>query len=139
MFKVPNSHRLTKSKHPHLGSDNSYGNNGFFVVPHHRIADYFYNCMASDGEGWEHVSITLSSTKRSVERCPTWEEMCHIKSLFWSDDDIVLQLHPAKADYVNNHPYCLHLWRPVNKTIPVPDSLLVGIKESTRDQKTISI
>jgi hypothetical protein len=127
-MKVPEKYRL--KNHPILGSDSSYGNNGFFVMPHHRVDDYFYNCQVSDGEGWEHVSITLSSKKRKVERCCTWEEMCYLKSVFWSDDEVVVQFHPAKSDYVNMHKYCLHLWRPTNQFIPVPDPLMVGIPNS---------
>lgn len=62
--------------------------------------------QASDGGGWDHVSVSLST------RTPTWEEMCYIKSLFFTDDEVVMQLHPAKENYVNNHQFCLHLWRP---------------------------
>lgn len=56
-------------------------------------------------DGWEHVSISIGS------RCPTWEEMCFVKNLFWGDDESVIQFHPMKSNYVNKHPYCLHLWR----------------------------
>lgn len=127
MFHVPEKNRL--KNHPLLGSDSSYGNNGFFVIPHHRITDYSYNVQASDGEGWEHVSITIDSKKKKVERCPTWEEMCYIKDLFWDEDDCVIQYHPPKSHYVSMHHFCLHLWRPTNQIIPVPDSILVGINQ----------
>jgi hypothetical protein len=40
----------------------------------------------------------------------------------------VMQLHPARVDYINFHPHCLHLWRPVDATIPLPPSCLVGPK-----------
>ena len=125
MFHVPEKHRLRN--HPVLASDSSYGNNGFFVIPHHRISDYNYAVQASDGEGWEHVSITIDSKKKKVERCPMWEEMCFIKDLFWDKDDCVIQYHPPKSHYVSMHHFCLHLWKPTNQTIPVPDSILVGI------------
>lgn len=138
-MKVPEKYRLRN--HPKLGSDSSYGNNGFFVIPHHRIANHFYNCQVSDGMGWQHVSITLSkeeifrvsrgiSKKKlvTVERCPTWEEMSVVKEMFWNDYETVMQLHPPKSEYVNQHPYCLHLWKPDNIEIPLPDSLMVGIK-----------
>lgn len=62
-------------------------------------------------------------------RCPTWSEMCRVKAAFWDDDDVVVQYHPARSDYVNVHPYCLHLWRPVGIQMPQPDSLMVGPKE----------
>lgn len=124
MFHVIEKYRLRN--HPLLGSDSSYGNNGAFIIPHHRITDYQYVIQASDGEGWEHVSISLSA-KRKVERCPTWEEMCYIKGLFWDEEDCVIQYHPPKSHYISMHHYCLHLWRPTGQIIPVPDSILVGI------------
>ncbi|MCR4532718.1 hypothetical protein NUV62_17465 [Acinetobacter venetianus] len=70
--------------------------------------------------GWEHVSVSLPA------RCPTWEEMCFIKSLFWGEDDCVIQYHPPKSDYVNNHQYCLHMWRPIEQSLPTPPSFMVG-------------
>ena len=38
------------------------------------------------------------------------------------------QLHPPESSYVNNHPHCLHMWRPTNAAIPLPPSILVGVK-----------
>jgi len=46
--------------------------------------------------------------------------MCWVKSLFWGPDEWVVQFHPAEADYVNRHPNCLHLFRPVGVSFPVP-------------------
>src|SRR3989442_1241184 len=121
-FHVPNKYRLRSfPPHPELTSDDSFGNNGCFVVPRNPKRPLALNIIASDGEGWEHVSVS------TVTRCPTWEEMCLVKSLFWDDDDVVIQFHPRKQEYVNNHRYCLHMWRPVDATIPTPPSILVGI------------
>jgi hypothetical protein len=69
---------------------------------------------------WDHVSVSLA------DRCPTWEEMCFIKELFFERHEPAMQLHPVK-DYVNNHPYCLHLWRPRDAEIPLPFAEMVGI------------
>ena len=63
---------------------------------------------------WEHVSVSVKT------RCPTWEEMVWVKSLFWADDEVVIQYHPALSEYVNEHPFCLHLWKPVNVILPTP-------------------
>lgn len=139
-MKVNNQYRVRT--HPVLGSDNSYGNNGFFVMPHYKIALYYFQCQVSDGMGWQHVSITIikdisSSSKKKfqmVERCPTWEEMCHIKSLFWDDEESVMQLHPPKSQWVNNHPYCLHLWKPDNIEIPLPLQIMVGSKALNKQE-----
>lgn len=67
-----------------------------------------------DGE-WEHVSVSTEF------RCPRWDEMRQVKELFFEDDETVMQLHPPKKDYVNSHPFCLHLWRPVSAEIPMPN------------------
>lgn len=82
-------------------------------------------CIASDGEGWQHVSVSFGQHSKSA---PSWELMCRIKDLFWNDEDWVCQFHPAKSEYVNNHPGCLHLWKPTDAMLPTPHSLLVGIK-----------
>ncbi|RZG74996.1 hypothetical protein EXE10_20410 [Acinetobacter sp. WCHAc060033] len=116
MFKVPEKFRI---KNGLLGSEASIGNNGAFWV---KTKKHVFTVIAIDQMGWEHVSVSLPT------RCPTWEEMCFIKSLFWSDDACVIQYHPAKSEYVNNHPNCLHLWRPVFDTMPVPPSQMVGVK-----------
>lgn len=69
--------------------------------------------------GWEHVSV---STENGT---PSWAEMCFVKSLFWEDEECVMQLHPPKSEYVNNHPYVLHLWRPLHENIPRPHRVQV--------------
>lgn len=110
----------------HLGSDASFGMNGMFLLP--RVREVL-RVIASDGAGiendtgqWEHVSVSLR------HRCPTWEEMNFVKDIFFEPEEAVMQFHPPRADYVNNHPYCLHLWRPKQIAIPLPPSILVGIK-----------
>lgn len=74
-------------------------------------------------EGWEHVSVSLAT------RCPTWEEMCFVKALFWKDDEVVFQLHPAKDKWISNHPYCLHMWRKIDADPPLPPGIFVGIQQ----------
>ena len=54
-----------------------------------------------------------------------WTEMCQIKDMFWNDDEVVMQIHPAKSNYVNLMPNCLHLWSPIEQEIPVPPTLYV--------------
>ena len=83
-----------------------------------------FHVIASSDGGWDHVSVTLKNQKR----CPTWEEMCAIKDKFFYPEEVVMQLHPKRSEYVNNHPYCLHLWRPTDgREIPTPPSIMVGI------------
>lgn len=93
--------------------------NGFFIVP--SPVDKALMCViASDGGGWDHVSVSRSN------RCPNWGEMSHIKHLFFMDDEFAIEYHPPKADHINIHPYCLHLWRPQNGGFPFPPNWMVG-------------
>ncbi|MBY0392106.1 MAG: hypothetical protein K2Q27_02440 [Novosphingobium sp.] len=75
------------------------------------------------GMGWDHVSVSLPA------RCPTWEEMDHIKRLFFRPDEVAMQLHVGDGDHISNHAYCLHIWRPVDQSLPLPPSIMVGIKD----------
>lgn len=72
---------------------------------------------------WEHVSVSRE------DRCPTWEEMCFVKDIFWREDECVVQFHPPKSAYVNRHLRCLHLWKWKEGAFPQPDSVLVGPKD----------
>jgi hypothetical protein len=76
---------------------------GKFIV---RRGNARLTVIASDGGGWDHVSVSLPT------RTPSWEEMCAIKDLFFEPTECVMQLHPPKDENISNHPYCLHLWRP---------------------------
>ena len=123
-YNVPNKHRVRTGE---FGSGDAIGNNGLFQYEH---KDLFYNVIASDEEGWEHISISFAN----VRRTPTWNEMCFIKDLFWSKDETVIQYHPQESDYVNYHPYCLHLWKPLYESLPVPPSILVGYKDNVMNE-----
>ncbi len=114
-MKVPEQYRVKTGA---FRSDESYGNNGYFMVP---FESRNFGVIASDGAGWEHVSVSLTT------RTPNWKEMCYIKSLFWDDEETVVQFHPPKSEYVNQHEFCLHMWKPIGKTIETPPSILVGI------------
>jgi len=104
--------------------DGHYGDDGVFSVPCEQI---YFLCIASHYYEWEHVSVSLRNYRKP--RCPTWPEMHRIKELFWEPEDCVMQLHPPKSQYINNHPYCLHLWRPTanGEAIPIPPNILVGV------------
>lgn len=117
-FHVPAEFRIRTGP---MATSDAFGNCGAFwcrLKPGGR----FYQVIASDGEGWEHVSMSLP------DRTPTWEEMCLLKGLFWDAEDCVVQFHPPESEYVNNHDYCLHLWRPTDREIPRPPSIMVGVK-----------
>lgn len=90
---------------------------GAYLVPYKGL---MLRVIASDGLGWDHVSVSLPN------RCPTWEELEHVRKLFFRDDETVMQLHVPVADHRSLHPYCLHLWRPQGVEIPRPPNALVG-------------
>lgn len=101
------------------------GVNGAFLLPKKgKPGSKYFLCIASNGMGWDHVSVSIPGESR----CPTWEEMCYIKDQFFNKNEVVIQYHPAEKDYVNDHEFCLHLWRPLAQPLPVPDSIFVGRK-----------
>jgi hypothetical protein len=116
--------RVTKSTPRILSryiSDASYGFNGMFRIP---LDGRILRVIASDGDGWQHVSVTEENNSKP----PKWEIMCKIKDLFWEPEDWVVQFHPPLSQYINNHPGCLHLWRCTDEKQPTPSAILVGIK-----------
>ena len=106
-----------------LASTVRMGNNGAFIVRGPKTRDL--QIIISNGLGWEHASVSYA---RRIARTPTWEEMNWVKDLIWREDECVMQLHPPKEDYVNMHPYVLHLWKPIGREIPRPSPYLVGLK-----------
>ena len=100
------------------------GRDGFGGVFYDKKSRCHLNFIMSSGAGFEHCSVSMPT------RCPSWEQMCAIKDAFWNDDEVCMQLHPAKKNYVNNHPYCLHIWKPIDKEIPLPSTIMVGMKQN---------
>ncbi len=82
----------------------------------------YLNFIFSYQMGWEHLSVSTPS------KCPTWEQMCRMKDIFWNKDECCVEYHPKEEDYVNNHPYCLHIWKPTDVEIPTPPTILVGFR-----------
>lgn len=119
-FHAPNQYRLRTGP---LASPDEYGTAGFFIIPGPYSREL--RCMISDGQGWEHVSVSIDQMGK---RTPSWDEMCFVKATFWDDEDEVMQFHPKRSEYVNHHPGCLHLWRPTEQVIVLPPSIFVGPK-----------
>lgn len=113
MKKAPEQYRVKTGR---LASYEADGNNGCFLVP---FRSAVLQVIASDGVGWDHVSVSLPN------RNPNWEEMCFIKDLFFHATECALQYHPPQDSYVNVHEHCLHLWRPHAEVIPRPPIELV--------------
>ena len=75
--------------------------------------------------GWDHVSMA----PYRHEVTPSWDDMCKLKDIFFREDETVIQYHPAKSQYVNMVTNCLHLWRPQNEILPVPPSIMIGLRD----------
>ena len=112
MRNAPNL-RLKPYAQPNPGDGVVYSDNdGIFRIPYRGVT---MHVIASTGLGWDHVSVSIG------HRCPTWEEMEHVRDLFFRDDETVMQLSVPRDHHVNVHRFCLHLWRPNDgREIPVP-------------------
>ena len=65
--------------------------------------------FSNNENGLEHVSVAIK------DRDPTWGEMCHVKDIFWHDEEECYEIHPRKSEYINLHEHCLHIWRDKTK------------------------
>ena len=113
-FHVPEKFRIETGK---FKSDETYGNNGAFILPLPNDSDLIV--IASDKMGWEHVSLSHAN------RLPTWRELAEIKNFFWDEEDCVVQYLVPKSQHKNIHEFCLHLWRPVDGKFPMPPKEMV--------------
>lgn len=59
-----------------------------------------------DSSTWLHVSVSRQ------DRLPSWEDLRRIKDEFVGRSEIAIQVLPPDREYVDCHPYCLHLWSP---------------------------
>lgn len=105
--------------HPTLGAPEDDGTGGAFMVPHPGTG-VVLGVIASSGMGWDHVSVSLP------KRCPNWTEMEFIKRLFFREEETAMQLHVPPAEHISVHPFCLHIWRPQDREIPLPPAFMVG-------------
>lgn len=145
-YRKLSQYRVTEGP---LKSNDGFGNNGAFCLPISldppdkvsllpagllKRPPFVIWAIASDMDGWDHVSAHvqvlpsggIARTHIAEERrTPTWAEMCFVKSLFFDPEETVMQLHPKASKYINCHPHVLHLWRPHNRSIPMPDASMV--------------
>ena len=117
---------LERRRFRRLGG-NAYNGAFGLVAPGTRAT---LHVIATNGRLWDHVSVTVAGEKR----CPLWSEMAWVKDQFFEPGEAVMQLHPPRDRYVNNHPYCLHMWRPQREAIPLPPVTMVGIVGMTPQQ-----
>jgi hypothetical protein len=70
--------------------------------------------LTIDGKQWRHLSVSRRS------RTPSHEDMMLAADAFLDRDHVVLSIYPRRAEWVNLHNFCLHLWQPIGFD-PVPD------------------
>lgn len=124
----PKFHEIERYRYNPPGYPNAKGmRQGAFLIPFNGVV---LRCIASDGsdwhacglsgQPWEHVSVSLP------DRCPTWQEMAFIKSVFWNSEETVVQFHVPDGEHINHHEHCLHLWRPVRSPVLRPPGICVA-------------
>ncbi len=80
---------------------------------------YRLRIIASIGQGWDHVSVSLE------KRMPTWDEMEFVRKKLFKPDEVVWQYHVPEDDHINIHPNCLHMWRKHGFKMPMPPKVFV--------------
>jgi hypothetical protein len=66
------------------------------------------------GQKWQHVSVSRAT------RLPTWRDIRTVKDLFIGRDEKAIMVLPADAEYINVHPYCMHMYCNLYRD-PLPD------------------
>jgi hypothetical protein len=101
------------------GSSAGEARYGTFALPSPIDRKRLFVIACGDAD-WDHVSVSR------LTRIPNWLEMSFIHRQFFKADEVAMQLHVPAKDHVNDHPYCLHLWRPHAVAIPLPPVWMVG-------------
>lgn len=70
---------------------------------------------AADGRRWLHLSLSRKKRPRS------WDELSAARDALLPPDRYAYQVLPPRDRWVNIHPYCLHLWCPLDGGPPLPD------------------
>lgn len=95
-----------------------------YLIPYRK--NIIFDVVVSNACGWEHVSVVVIEGFFPIDydtRIPTYEEMVYIKELFWDDDEICIQVHPKRSEYVNINEHCLHIWKRTGENYK--DSLII--------------
>ena len=80
-------------------------------------------------DDFEHVILNPR------QRLPTYKEMVILKDIFWEKNEVTIQVHPAKSQYVNIVEYALHLWRYRGISPKTEKKLVERIKKEYADAK----
>jgi hypothetical protein len=63
---------------------------------------------------WIHVSVSRQN------RIPPWADIRKVKDIFIGRDQKAIMVIPSESEYVNCHPYCMHLFSNLERD-PLPD------------------
>jgi len=73
-----------------------------------------------DGRIWIHVSACGRRGENSWF-LPDWEQFKRVKHDFIGEDRWAYQVFSSAKDYINQHPYCLHLYALMDGKPALPD------------------
>lgn len=71
--------------------------------------------LYTDASIWLHISTSRE------DRLPSWFDMRLVKDIFVGPKRTAISVLPSEEEYVNRHPFVLHLWSPVTSSCPLPD------------------
>ena len=91
---------------------------GAFLVPS-PIDRQPMQVVASYGLDWDHVSVSRKN------RAPNQIELDFVFRLFFKDGETAVQYFVPRAQHVNYHPHCLHLWRSQSEPVLLPPRIFV--------------
>ena len=74
----------------------------------------------SRGHSWAHVSMSRAAS------LPTWADLRKVRDEFLPRDRAVVQVFPPEGEYVNMHPFVLHLWSDLSDHGYLPDFRFQG-------------
>jgi len=141
-FHVPEPARILDGQ---MGTAPHAGQYGAFRLPSPEpgwelmlICDDGTHAEVPESLGWEHVSVHARRPDLRQRRTPSWKEMAFVKGTCWDDEDVVVQYHPRRSEYVNLHEHVLHLWRHNAVAFPTPPAILVGpvVEDTARQAAT---
>lgn len=66
-------------------------------------------------ELWRHVSLAIK------DRTPTWKEMEEVRIWTCGSESVAYQVHAPRSEWINDNPYVLHLFSPVDDEHRLPD------------------
>jgi hypothetical protein len=74
------------------------------------VVDGVLHALAThEPQGW-HLSVSFKPTNGNPLRLPSWDELKDARYRFIPDRAHMAALLPPRAEWMDLHPTCLHLW-----------------------------